>query len=177
MKRTGMRLVSPALSICSVKQKHSVLLKYSEAEFGATLGTALPTMSRAEMLVASNQASLSWPGCTCMLTFSALNAQGSVDFVLATNCTVTRRDSSTVIAAAASASTAPCSSLMPSTCSQAMLYSGISAKPNAKKPPAMSQPFFCQMRLAALTSPSPYYSSAARHARRNPHRSARSRPR
>ena len=37
MKRTGMRRDSPDLSTCSVKQKHSVLLKYSDAVFGAML--------------------------------------------------------------------------------------------------------------------------------------------
>ena len=44
-ERTGMRRDSPALSTCSVKQKHSVLLKYDEAVLGAMLGTALPTIA------------------------------------------------------------------------------------------------------------------------------------
>ena len=46
MKRTGIGRSSPAASICSVKQKHSVLLKKAEARLGATEGTACPTSAR-----------------------------------------------------------------------------------------------------------------------------------
>ena len=98
-KRTGMRRDSPALSTCSVKQKHSVLLKYSEAVFGATLGTALPTIACGASLVASNQASLSAPGCTRIEIFSGVNCHFSALLTWATNCTVTQRDSSAVNAA------------------------------------------------------------------------------
>ena len=59
MKRTGMRLDSPAFSNCSVKQKHSVLLKYNEAEFGATLGTAL--WSAPIFLLLIKPLCLKWP--------------------------------------------------------------------------------------------------------------------
>src|SRR3569623_3483585 len=95
LKRTGMRRASFAFSSCSVKQYHSVLLKYSEATFGAMLGTALPTMLRPEVLFASNQASFTAPGCTFTLVASGAKFQGSLEFTLATNCTVTQRDSST----------------------------------------------------------------------------------
>src|SRR5690606_9566275 len=119
-KRTGMRRVSPASSVCSVKQKHSVLLKYSEASLGATLGTALPTMAPSDWLVASNQTSVNAPGCTSTRRLSALKPQGSLLLTLVTNSTTTVRDSSTSIEATCAASTAPSDSLMPSTCSQAI---------------------------------------------------------
>jgi hypothetical protein len=54
-----MRRDSPAASTCSVKQKHSVLLKHADAVLGATLGTALPTIATSPSLVASNQTSVS----------------------------------------------------------------------------------------------------------------------
>src|SRR5689334_2199645 len=94
MNFTGMRRDSPGCKVCSVKQKHSVLLKYSEAVFGAMLGTALPTIAFCATLVASNQASLSVPGCTRTLTTSGANCQANALLTVATNCTVTSRDGS-----------------------------------------------------------------------------------
>src|SRR5687767_6094213 len=53
MKRTGIARCSPACSSCSVKQKHSVLLKYVDATDGATDGAALPTIAWSDVLVAT----------------------------------------------------------------------------------------------------------------------------
>jgi hypothetical protein len=130
--RTGMRRVSPALSTCSVKQKHSVLLKNADAELGATLGTALPTIACALVFVASNQASTSLPGCTCRLGCSGANVHGSLLLTLATNCTVIVRLVSSVIVASASVPVEPSARRMPSTCWQTMRYTGTIAKPNTK---------------------------------------------
>ena len=84
MNFTGMRRDSPACNVCSVKQKHSVLLKYSDAVFGAMLGTALPTIAFGATFVASNQASLSSPGCTRTLPSSGANCHFSALFTVAT---------------------------------------------------------------------------------------------
>src|ERR1700746_1423376 len=95
-KRTGMRRDSPGCSVCSVKQKHSVLLKNGDALFGAMLGAALPTIACGASLVASNQAAFRAPGCTRIDTASGANRHCSLLLTLATNCTVTQRDSSAV---------------------------------------------------------------------------------
>src|SRR5450755_2256487 len=119
MKRTGMRRDSPDLSTCSVKQKHSVLLKYSDAVFGAMLGTALPTIAAGARLVASNQASLRAPGCTLMLLSSGANCHFNALLTLPTNCTVTQRVSSSVKAATLAVLSARLSMRLWKTCTQA----------------------------------------------------------
>ena len=44
-KDTGISTVWPGLSVCSVKQKHSILLKYAPVVSGVTLKTAEPVMA------------------------------------------------------------------------------------------------------------------------------------
>ena len=46
-KMTGIFTLSPGFSVCSVKQKHSILLKYFPAISGVTLKTAWPVVERA----------------------------------------------------------------------------------------------------------------------------------
>src|SRR5690606_13007891 len=126
MKRTGMSRLSPACSVCAVKQKHSVLTKYCEARAGATDGTALPTMVRLPSLRAKNCASYSWPGVTCMRWTCGWKAHGSFELTPPSNSTVTIRGRA--VAAATSACDGPFSRRTPNTFSQASRYSGTSEK-------------------------------------------------
>src|SRR4051812_46454761 len=115
-----MRRDSPASSTCSVKQKHSVLTKYEDARLGATLGTALPTIAFGALLVASNHASVSWPGCTLTVTASGAKFHASALFTVPTNCTVTQRDSSIAADAIFAALPGAFSILFLNRCVQAM---------------------------------------------------------
>ena len=51
-KLTGISTDSPGFKVCSVKQKHSILLKYAPAASGATLNVAVPVTGLSEVLVA-----------------------------------------------------------------------------------------------------------------------------
>lgn len=51
-KKTGMSTDSPALSFCSSKQKHWILLKYGATCAGVTLYVATPMMSVGPLFVA-----------------------------------------------------------------------------------------------------------------------------
>lgn len=51
-KKTGMSTDSPALSFCSSKQKHWILLKYGATCPGVTLYVATPIISEELLLVA-----------------------------------------------------------------------------------------------------------------------------
>ena len=44
---TGISTASPGCSVCSVKQKHSILEKYLPAVVGDTLKVAVPVVARA----------------------------------------------------------------------------------------------------------------------------------
>ena len=43
-KMTGIRTLSPGFSVCSVKQKHWILVKYLPACSGVTLKVAVPVI-------------------------------------------------------------------------------------------------------------------------------------
>src|SRR5215472_16266209 len=125
-----MRRDSPGSSTCSVKQKHSVLMKYDEASVGATLGTALPTIACGALFLASNQASVIAPGCTFTVTVSGAKFHASALLTVPTNCTVTQREVSTLMSATTSPPLGAFSILFLNTCVQMMRYIGTQAKPN-----------------------------------------------
>jgi uncharacterized protein YcfL len=50
---TGIDTVSPGLSVCSVKQKHSILLKYLPTVSGETLNVAVPVIGTVPRFTAS----------------------------------------------------------------------------------------------------------------------------
>ncbi len=120
MKRTGMRRASPDRERLLGEAEAFGLVEIQRCRLGAMLGTALPTIALGIMLRASNQASVSTPGCTFIITFSGANCHFSALLTLPTNCTSTRRLSSSAKAATLPASAALFSKRMPNTCSQAM---------------------------------------------------------
>ncbi|PAV67337.1 hypothetical protein WR25_18471 [Diploscapter pachys] len=55
-KMTGMRCVSPGFSVCWVKQKNWILVKYLPAWLGVTLNVAVPVTGLVSRLVAVKNA-------------------------------------------------------------------------------------------------------------------------
>src|SRR3990167_4747288 len=167
MKRPGISRSSPALSICSVKQKHSVLAKKPDASVGAMDGAALPTIAVAALLRAMNVASYCLPGCTTIDSCTGLKSQGSLELTVPSNWTRTSRATWDVMPAAACAPMAPRSSLMPKIFSQATLYSGTSENANTNEPAEISAMRFSVRARSAVMSRS---SSTRGTARTNPPR-------
>lgn len=75
-KKTGMSTVSPALSRCSSKQKHCILLKYGATWAGVTLYVATPIMSSVLLFVAVKNARAVSPGRTRTSRCWEVNFQG-----------------------------------------------------------------------------------------------------
>src|SRR3954464_1018822 len=89
-KVTGMRTVSPGLSVCSVKQKHWILLKYWPVSSGGTLNAACPAVVLFDRLLAVNTAVSTepiWP----VTGFDGATRQGRVASMLESSRTVIGR--------------------------------------------------------------------------------------
>lgn len=131
MNCSGMARSSFAANSCDVKQKHSIFLKCSTADVGATLGTACATLSCPVILSAVKVAKYIFPGCTTMLSTSALRANGACELTVVTNSTVMLRSrSGASFAATATLFVRPAKPVT----SQNASYKGTSKKPKANIP-------------------------------------------
>src|SRR5204862_3506689 len=73
----------PGLSVCSVKQKHWILVKYCPAWLGVTLNVAVPVTAWSERLRAVNRAILRAPIATLRWVSTGSNRQGREELWLA----------------------------------------------------------------------------------------------
>src|SRR5438270_4109243 len=86
---TGIRASSPGLSVCCVKQKHWILVKYLPAWGGLTLKAALPVIVRADRFLARKTAISRSPMVTIWVLRSGAKDQGRVGETLASKRTDT----------------------------------------------------------------------------------------